>query len=107
VPRGVARALVVAPERTDLHARIDRRFDLMLAAGALAEVEALLRLGLTPGVGVMKAIGIRPLAQALNNEIPLEQAVAAAKAETRRYAKRQETWFRNQMPDWQRLPPPT
>lgn len=105
VRRDTARALVVAPDRADLHARIDRRFDIMMAAGALDEVRDLMAAGLPEGVGVMKAIGIRPLARALKDEIPLEQAIAEAKAETRQYAKRQETWFRNQMPDWQRVAP--
>jgi tRNA dimethylallyltransferase len=103
VRRDQARALVVAPERGVLHERIDRRFDLMVAAGALEEVRGLLAAGLPEGVGVMKAIGVRPLGRALNNEIPVEQAIVEAKAETRQYAKRQETWFRNQMPDWERV----
>jgi tRNA dimethylallyltransferase len=106
VRRAEARAMVVAPERAALHARIDRRFDQMMTAGALEEVARLTALGLPLGVGVMKAIGIKPLSQALQLESPLEAAVAAAKAETRQYAKRQETWFRNQMPDWERVAPP-
>lgn len=105
VRRQEARALVVAPARADLHARIDRRFEQMMAMGALDEVATLLGLGLPPGVGVMKAIGIKPLSRALHAEIPVEQAVDEAKAETRQYAKRQETWFRNQMPDWERVAP--
>lgn len=105
VRRQEARALVVAPARADLHARIDRRFEQMMAMGALDEVATLLGLGLAPGVGVMKAIGIRPLSRALHAEIPVEQAIDEAKAETRQYAKRQETWFRNQMPDWEQVAP--
>ena len=51
----------------------------------------------------MKAIGVREIAAFLRDEIPLEEAAATAKTETRRYAKRQITWFRNQMRDWQRI----
>jgi tRNA dimethylallyltransferase len=105
VSLATARAIVIAPDRAELHARIDRRFDLMMEMGALDEVRALLRLGLPAGTGVMKAIGVRPLARFLADESPLEEAIEAAKAETRQYAKRQETWFRNQMLGWERLVP--
>ena len=51
----------------------------------------------------MKAIGVSEFAAFLRGEISLEAAVAKAKTETRRYAKRQTTWFRHQMRDWRRL----
>ncbi len=94
---------VIDPERAELHRRIEARFDRMVAEGALAEVEALLARNIDPDLPAMKAIGVRAFAAHLRGEAPLENAIAAAKAETRRYAKRQSTWFRNQMPDWPRL----
>jgi tRNA dimethylallyltransferase len=76
----------------------------MIEAGALAEVRALRERNLPPGVPAMKAIGVRQFASVLRGELALEQAVEEAKAATRQYAKRQSTWFRNQMGgDWQRL----
>ena len=74
------------------------------SAGALDEVRALLQRELPMTLPVMKAIGVREIAAFLQDEIPLEEAAARAKTETRRYAKRQLTWFRNQMRDWQRIP---
>jgi tRNA dimethylallyltransferase len=78
----------------------------MIAAGGLDEVRALLALGLPPDLPVMKAIGVRELAAHLNEGLPLAEAIARAKMETRRYAKRQLTFFRNQMPGWQRREAP-
>lgn len=95
---------VLAPDRAELYRRIDARFDAMLEEGALDEVRGLLAQGLDPGLPAMRAIGVRELAAHLEGALPLADAVAAARSASRRYAKRQETWFRNQMPDWERLP---
>lgn len=98
-----ARCLVLDPPREELYRRIDRRFDAMIEAGALDEAARIAGLGLDPGLPAMKAIGLRPLIAHLAGRIGLAEAKAAATLETRRYAKRQLTWFRNQMPDWPRL----
>lgn len=95
--------LVLEPERAQLHRRIEDRFDNMVKAGALAEVRGLLERGLDPALPIMKAIGVREFLAFLRGEIPLDAAVQTTKTETRRYAKRQMTWFRNQMRDWRRL----
>lgn len=95
--------LVLEPERTQLHRRIEDRFDDMVEAGALAEVRGLLEHGLDPALPIMKAIGVREFSAFLRGEISLDAAVQTAKTESRRYAKRQMTWFRNQMRDWRRL----
>ncbi len=87
---------LVEPERTVLHARIGRRFDAMVEAGALDEVRDLLALGLDPAMPVMKAIGVPHLAAHLKGHFTLDEAIEAAKAATRQYAKRQSTWFRHQ-----------
>ena len=97
------RAVAIVPDRADLYARCDARFDAMLAAGALDEVRTLLARGLDPQLPVMKAVGVRELAAHLAGEIPRDQATALARQETRRYAKRQLTWLRNQTPDWPKI----
>ncbi len=74
----------------------------MVAAGALEEVRALTARGLDPDLPAMKAVGVRELAACLRGETTLAAAVAFAQQETRRYAKRQTTWMRNQIPDWPR-----
>ena len=102
-----ARFVVIEPDRAELVARIDRRFDGMVAAGALEEVKALATLKLDPQLPAMKAIGVRELCAALNGEIPMAEAIERAKIATRQYAKRQSTWFRHQLgPHWQRLRQP-
>ncbi|SDR62412.1 tRNA dimethylallyltransferase [Rhizobiales bacterium GAS113] len=93
-------ALFLAPERDALRARIDTRFDAMLAEGALEEVRALGARKLDPALPAMRAHGVPWLLAHLSGEISLEEAGAGAKADTRRYAKRQFTWFRHQMPGW-------
>ncbi len=97
------RAVVILPDRAELYARCDARFDAMLAGGALDEVRTLLAKGLDPNLPVMKAVGVRELERHLAGEITLEAAADLARQETRRYAKRQLTWLRNQTPDWPRI----
>jgi tRNA dimethylallyltransferase len=87
-------------DREELGRRIDMRFDAMLAQGALAEVERLAARGLNPALPAMKAHGVPWLIRHLRGEIGLEEAVDGGKRDTRRYTKRQATWFRNQAPDW-------
>jgi tRNA dimethylallyltransferase len=87
-------------DRAELYRRIDARFDAMLAAGVLEEVRALRRRALDPALPAMKAHGVPWLIRHLAGEIDLATAVAEAKRDTRRYSKRQATWFRHQLPDW-------
>ena len=100
---GVLR-LVIAPEREALYAAIDARFDAMIEAGATEEVRALLALGLDPGLPCMRAHGVRELALYLSGDAGLAEAVAKAKTEQRRYAKRQMTWAKRFMKDWDWVP---
>jgi tRNA dimethylallyltransferase len=90
----------LSPDRGTLHKRIEERFDAMLAAGALEEVRALDARGLDPLLPAMKAHGVPWLRRHLRGEISLAQAAAGAKQDTRRYTKRQLTWFRHQMSGW-------
>ena len=93
-------ALFLAPEREVLYARIDARFDAMLKAGAIAEVEALAARGLDPLLPAMKAHGVPALIRYLKGDLTLEEAAEIGKADTRHYAKRQFTWFRHQLPEF-------
>ncbi len=97
-----ARAVKVflALDRVELYGRIDARFDRMLAAGALAEAAALASRSLAPSLPAMKALGMPWLIRHLQGEMTLAEAAEAGKRDSRRYSKRQETWFRNQLPDW-------
>ncbi len=100
VAPGAARRLVLAPDRAELHRRIAERAERMLHEGAIAEVAALAGLGLDPELPAMKAIGVRQLIDHAAGKLSRDEALAAIRTETRRYAKRQMTWFRNQMRDW-------
>lgn len=101
-----ARKIVVLPERAVLHQRINGRFETMLAMGAEEEVRALLALDLPPEKPVMKAIGVSQIAAMLRGEISRAELVETGAAATRQYAKRQMTWFRNQMDEsWERISP--
>lgn len=92
--------LVVLPDRFDLHRHAEARFDAMLERGALAEAEAFAALGLDPDLPAARALGLRPLMAHLAGDTTLAAAVAAAKAETRQYIKRQTTWIRSNMITW-------
>ena len=108
-PIDAARAakLFLIVERKELVARIEQRFAAMLQAGGLEEVRALAARKLDPSLPAMKAHGVPWLIRHLSGEITLAQASAGAIMDTRRYAKRQLTWFRNQMKDWPWQPPET
>jgi tRNA dimethylallyltransferase len=95
--------LVVEPPRADLYRRCDLRVRTMVQAGALDEAARLQARGLPPELPVMRALGVRPFAAHAAGSLDLAAAVAEVQGDTRRYAKRQLTWFRNQTPDWPRL----
>ena len=92
--------IFLMPNRDELGLRIDARFDAMMAAGALEEVRALAARNLDPNLPAMKAHGVPWLIRHLRGEIAMAEAVAQAKRDTRRYTKRQATWFRNQLPQF-------
>jgi tRNA dimethylallyltransferase len=95
--------LYLSPPRHSLYAGIDQRFDLMIAAGAVSEVKALLARALDPSLPAMKATGVRELARFLAGSKTIEEACRIAKQESRRYAKRQVTWARRHMIAWKWL----
>jgi tRNA dimethylallyltransferase len=95
----VFKKLCYMPPRDILYDRCNRRFDLMIEQGAIEEVRGLLAENLPETAPVMKAVGVREIAAYLASEIDLETAKEKSQRETRRYAKRQLTWFRHQMSD--------
>ncbi len=102
---GEALKVFLEVDRAELYRRIDARFNAMLEAGALEEVRALAARGLDPLLPAMKAHGVPWLRRHLAGEISLAEAAEGGKQDTRRYTKRQVTWFRHQMPGWTFVPP--
>lgn len=90
--------VLLLPPRDWLYERCDRRFDMMVAGGAVEEVAALVERNLPTAAPVMRAIGVREIAAMLAGMMTRDDAVALGKIATRQYAKRQYTWFRNQAP---------
>jgi tRNA dimethylallyltransferase len=89
--------------RHELYARIDTRARAMVDSGAVEEVRQVLSLGLAPSLPALKALGMRELGAVAEGRVTLGDGLSAFQAATRRYAKRQTTWFRHQMSDWSRL----
>ena len=92
--------IVLNPDREILRARIAGRFEAMLGGGAVEEVRRLRALDLDPSLPAMKAIGVREIGDWMDGRIDREQAVERAVIASRQYAKRQRTWFRGRMADW-------
>jgi tRNA dimethylallyltransferase len=105
LPKDSFRAVFLAPERDELYARIDARFDAMLGSGALREVERLAARQLDPLLPAMKAHGVPALIRHLRGEMSLDEAATIGRADTRHYAKRQFTWFRHQLPEFEWVKP--
>lgn len=95
---------VLAPPRPALYAHCDARFETMVAAGAVAEARRLKALGLCRDLPAMKAVGVRQLIDYIDEKCNLNDAIAGAQQETRRYAKRQTTWFKHQIEQFHPLP---
>ena len=91
--------ITLMPPRQALYDLCDARFDAMMANGAREEVRRLSARNLDPTLPAMRALGVAELLAAESGDLELEVAVTQAKMGTRRYAKRQCTWFRNQVSD--------
>ena len=89
-----ARIILDYEDRAQLYSRIDRRVDEMEGLGLFEEVESLLSEGISPECTAMQAIGYKEPAMALRGEISRSEAIELIKQSSRRYAKRQLTWFR-------------
>ena len=105
LPPDTFRALFLEPDRDVLYGRIDARFEAMLKSGALAEVAALAARKLDPLLPAMKAHGVPALIRHLRGEITRDEAAEIGRADTRHYAKRQFTWFRHQLPEFEWVKP--
>ena len=98
------RPLILLPPRNWLYARCDERFVRMFDGGAVQEVERLLAGNLNPNLPILRAIGVPAMAASLRGELSRAEAIAAGQQATRRYAKRQYTWFAHQPPaEWPRF----
>lgn len=100
---GVFARIVLEPDRQWVYDAVEQRFDAMVTSGALEEIEALAKRGLNPELPLMKALGVRELLSVQRGELGLDEAVPEIKMKTRRFAKRQMTWFRNKMIAWERV----
>ena len=100
-----AAKVFIETDRKELVARIETRFGAMMDNGALDEVRTLAARNLNPLLPAMKAHGVPWLIRHLNGELSREEAIEGSIMDTRRYAKRQLTWFRGQMKDWAAAPP--
>ncbi|CDO47132.1 tRNA dimethylallyltransferase [Bartonella henselae] len=96
IARNCSEKILLIPPRQLLYERIHKRLDSMIEKGALEEVIAMKKLALSPLLPAMKAIGIPEFIAYLDGKQSFEEALEMVKTQTRRYAKRQITWFRNQ-----------
>lgn len=105
VDPATATCLVIDIDRALLHRRINERVERMVEEGAIDEARQIRSLGLDPALPAMKAIGVPEFGAYLDGTMGLSEAVSKVQASTRQYAKRQLTWFRNQLGgEWVRLP---
>ncbi len=104
LPPGTWKGMALLPPRQTLYARINARFSHMVDNGGLAEARVLHQMQLAADLPAMKAIGLRELHAYLDGETSLDMAIEQAMRQTRRFAKRQYTWLRGQMQDWEKLP---
>ncbi|MEM9617641.1 MAG: tRNA (adenosine(37)-N6)-dimethylallyltransferase MiaA [Pseudomonadota bacterium] len=98
---------VILPDRQTLYAACNARAQAMFSAGAIDEVRALIARDLDPALPAMKALGVSEIASLLRGECEREEALSLLQRNTRRFAKRQMTWFRHQAPDWPKYETPT
>ena len=96
-PNATFTIAIVDMSRADLYARCDARFLTMLDAGALDEVKTLRAMQLSSDLPIMRAVGLPELIGFLEGKWDRDEAISKAQQATRNYAKRQLTWFRNQL----------
>jgi tRNA dimethylallyltransferase len=97
-------AIRLLPPREALYNQCNQRFEMMMGEAGLAEVETIMARALDPALPVMRAIGVPEIGAFLRGEMSREDCLTAGQMATRRYAKRQYTWFNNQPPpDWHRI----
>lgn len=102
---GAALRIVLMPDKDRLNNRIETRFHLMMEQGALDEARAFRALGLDPALPAARVLGAPDLSAHLAGEVSLPEAIASAVIQTRQFAKRQRSWFRGRMKDWEWIDP--
>ncbi len=107
VPHEETTTILLNWQVNDLNSRINARFDAMMNSGAIEECEAARAAGFAPALPANRAIGAREIIDALDGKITMQEAVKKAKTLTHQYAKRQRTWFRSKMQNWQQVHMPT
>ncbi len=95
-PRYHSLTLGLYMDRHDLYDRINQRVDMMMDQGLLSEVQGLVKKGYDLNLKSMQSIGYRHMGNVINHELDVETAVSLLKRDTRRYAKRQFTWFKKE-----------
>ena len=103
IPKRFCRRAVLLPQRQALYERINARFGAMIENGGLAEAKAIFEKGYDHSLPMMKAIGLQQFFPYLRGEVDLDESIELAKRDTRRFAKRQFTWFRGQAADWDQI----
>ena len=103
IPKRFCRRAVLLPQRQGLYERINVRFGGMIENGGLAEAKAIFEKGYDHSLPMMKAIGLQQFFPYLRGEVDLDESIELAKRDTRRFAKRQFTWFRGQAADWDQI----
>jgi len=103
IPLQFCRCAVLLPERQGLYDRINARFEAMIENGGLEEAKSVFKKGYDPSLPMMKAIGLQQFFPYLRKEMSLSDSVELAKRDTRRFAKRQFTWFRGQAANWTQI----
>ncbi len=99
VNNAVFKTFILLPNREKLYQKIEKRFDFMIENGALDEAKHIKELNLDRLLPGLKAVGLTSLLDYLDKKISLDEAITTGKTQTRRYAKRQFTWFKNQLPE--------
>lgn len=100
---GTFARIVIEPDRAFVYERIEQRFDKMMDLGVMQEIADLEARNLKADLPIMRALGVPELLRVHCGEMEIEDAVTEIKTKTRRFAKRQLTWFRNQMISWNRV----
>ena len=103
IPKQFCKCAVLIPDRSALYERINTRFENMITSGGLNEAKSVFAKNYDNSLPIMKAIGVRQLQGYFAGDTNLDDSIALASRDTRRFAKRQLTWFRGQARNWQEI----
>ena len=103
IPKQFCKCAVLIPDRSALYKRINARFENMITSGGLNEAKSVFAKNYDNSLPIMKAIGVRQLHGYFAGDTNLDDSIALASRDTRRFAKRQLTWFRGQARNWQNV----